>query len=96
MTDKGGGLGGWIARQVKENMGQTDTLENIRKAVQQEEANTVKPDYDFKFANKFEQKLSEADVDAAKAAAGRKKKKLVKQTQDGHGRSGHPIFRSVA
>lgn len=83
MTDKGGGLGGWIARQVKENMGQTDTLENIRKAVQQEEANTVKPDYDFKFANKFEQKLSEADVDAAKAAAGRKKKKLVKQTQDG-------------
>ena len=37
-------------------MGQTDPLENVRKAVQ-EEGPTVKPDYDFKFANKFEEKL---------------------------------------
>ena len=85
MAEKGGGggLGGWIARQVKENMGQTDPLESMRKAVQQEDPNAVKPAYDFKFANKFEEKLSQADVDAAKAVAGKKKKLLVKQTQDG-------------
>jgi len=83
MADKGGGFGGWLSKQMKENMGQSDPLENIRKAVQAEEESPYKPDYNFKFANKFEDKLAQTDIDAAVAVAGKKKKKIVKQSVDG-------------
>lgn len=80
MADKGGGFGGWLSRTIKENMGQA---EQVRKAVQMDEESAFKPDYNFKFANKFEDKLSQADLDSAVAAAGKKKAKKVVQVQDG-------------
>lgn len=74
------GFGDWVSKKVKENMGQAD---DMRKAVQVNEEPKVKPDYNFQFASKFQDKLAQTDLDAAREAAGKKKKKLVRQTEDG-------------
>jgi hypothetical protein len=68
------GLGNWMSNQVKANMGKLEIeQEKVRQTVVDDDS--VKPDFSFKFANKFSEKLEQvsccASMDQQKSARAR-------------------------
>ncbi|KAJ1490515.1 hypothetical protein T484DRAFT_1935189 [Baffinella frigidus] len=69
------GAKGWIQRQLDENMGRVESMQQGVRGDGVEVDDNMKPEYTFKFKGDMADRLAAADIDAAMADKPKKKKK---------------------